>query len=92
MGKSEQEVEAQEEEETVTEEKLTESQGKKLRRLLLKIHDQRTCRVCMDNPISAVFCPCGHHIACYECAVRVPRCPLCREEIGFVQYVYCNSC
>ena len=81
----------EEEEDPAAEEKLTESQGKKLRRLLLKIHDQRTCRVCMDNPISAVFCPCGHHIACYECAVRVPRCPLCRDEIGFVQYVYCNS-
>ena len=98
VGKGEQEEvrakeekEGEEEEEPATEEKLTESQGKKLRCLLLKIHNQQTCRVCMDNPISAVFCPCGHHIACYKCAVRVPRCPLCRDEIGFVQYVYCST-
>ncbi|CAH8567474.1 unnamed protein product [Schistosoma turkestanicum] len=39
------------------------------------------CRVCMDQPISRVFFPCGHTICCSVCADRVDQCPICRKSI-----------
>ncbi|VDO98394.1 unnamed protein product [Schistosoma margrebowiei] len=39
------------------------------------------CRVCMDQPISRVFFPCGHTICCSICADRVDQCPVCRKSI-----------
>lgn len=67
---------------------LSQSQSVKLRKLLLKIQDERLCQVCMSAVLSAVFCPCGHHVACYRCAKRLCKCPICRQPIGYVQYVY----
>lgn len=68
--------------------RLNYTQSKKLRQLLLNIQDERLCQVCMNSKISAVFCPCGHHVACYRCARRLVKCPICRQPIGYVQYVY----
>lgn len=70
---------------------LNRSQGRKLRQLLMKIQDERLCHVCMDELISSVFCPCGHYVACYRCAKRLDKCPVCRQQVGFVQYVYNTS-
>ncbi|KAK4474960.1 hypothetical protein MN116_002063 [Schistosoma mekongi] len=39
------------------------------------------CRVCMDQPISRVFFPCGHTICCSVCSERVDQCPICRKSI-----------
>ena len=69
-------------------EPLSGAQGKKLRRLLLKIQDERLCTVCMDELISSVFCPCGHYVACNKCSKRLDRCPVCRQAVGYVQHVY----
>ena len=71
-----------------TETRLTHAQSEKLRKLLLNIQDERLCQVCMSAPISAVFCPCGHHVTCYGCAKRLVSCPICRQSVGYVQYVY----
>ena len=67
---------------------LSQSQSMKLRKLLLKIQDERLCQVCMTAILSAVFCPCGHHVACYRCAKRLCKCSICCQPIGYVQYVY----
>ena len=67
---------------------LTTEGSQKVKQLLCKIHDSKLCRVCMDEPASAVFCPCGHFVACYRCALACTRCPLCRREVAYVQYVY----
>ena len=69
-------------------EPLSGAQSKKLRKLLLKIQDERLCTVCMDELISCVFCPCGHYVACSKCAKRLDKCPVCRQAVGYVQYVY----
>lgn len=69
-------------------EPLNPAQGKKLQQLLLKIQDEKLCHVCMDELISSVFCPCGHYVACYRCARRLDKCPICRQPVGYVQYVY----
>ena len=67
---------------------LSEPHGKKLKQLLLKIQDEKMCNVCMDELITSVFCPCGHYVACYRCAKRLDKCPVCRQPVGHVQYVY----
>ena len=71
--------------------KLSRQGTQKLKQLLQKIRDSRVCRVCMDSPVSAVFCPCGHHMACYKCALVCKTCPLCRHGIAYVQYVYSSG-
>ena len=58
---------------------------------LMKIQDEKLCNVCMDELISSVFCPCGHYVACTKCAEKVDRCPVCRQPIGYVQFVYTKS-
>ena len=67
---------------------LSEAQGRKLRQLLINIQDERICQVCMDELICSVFCPCGHNVACYRCAKRLDKCPVCRQLVGYVQYLY----
>ena len=68
--------------------RLSHTHSKKLCQLLLNIQEERLCQVCMGSKISAVFCPCGHHVACYRCAKRLVKCPICRQPLGYVQYVY----
>ena len=67
---------------------LTKEGSVKLGKFIQKIVDSKLCRVCMDSPVSAVFCPCGHLISCYACALECTKCPVCRSPIAYVQYVY----
>ena len=45
------------------------------------------CMICMDAPRAVRFRPCGHAVACADCAamlrtgVAIARCPYCREVI-----------
>ena len=39
------------------------------------------CQVCYEKDMDAVFCFCGHVVACEECARRVEFCPVCREVV-----------
>lgn len=41
----------------------------------------RICKICMDKEFSSVFVPCGHLIACNDCAANIMQCPLCRRQI-----------
>ncbi|KAM9127415.1 E3 ubiquitin-protein ligase XIAP isoform 1-T1 [Pangshura tecta] len=49
------------------------STEEKLRRL----QEEKMCKICMDKDISVVFIPCGHLVACKECAEAVDKCPVC---------------
>ncbi|XP_064247745.1 baculoviral IAP repeat-containing protein 7 isoform X4 [Passer domesticus] len=53
------------------------STEEKLRRL----QEERMCKVCMDKDVSVVFVPCGHLVACEECALNLRLCPICRAVI-----------
>ncbi|XP_041255097.1 baculoviral IAP repeat-containing protein 7 [Onychostruthus taczanowskii] len=53
------------------------STEEKLRRL----QEERMCKVCMDKDVSVVFVPCGHLVACEECALHLRLCPICRAVI-----------
>eukprot|EP00755_Sulcionema_specki_P020745 Sspe_Gene.72676::Locus_43490_Transcript_1_1_Confidence_1.000_Length_874::g.72676::m.72676 len=39
------------------------------------------CVVCMDEMKNVAFTPCHHMCTCYVCAVRLKKCPLCRETV-----------
>jgi len=44
------------------------------------------CRICMDDDcvINTVFIPCGHRVACSQCALRLQHCPMCRTCVESV--------
>ena len=41
------------------------------------------CKICLVSTIRTCFTPCGHMVACVECARRIAhtRCPICRATI-----------
>ncbi|XP_071160648.1 baculoviral IAP repeat-containing protein 7-A-like [Mytilus edulis] len=54
------------------------------------LKDQQTCKICLDEPVSIVFLPCGHMAACINCAPALRRCPICRAFIkGTVKAIMC---
>ncbi|NXA32595.1 XIAP ligase, partial [Eudromia elegans] len=53
------------------------STEEKLRRL----QEEKLCKICMAKDISVVLIPCGHLVACKECAEAVDKCPLCCTNI-----------
>ncbi len=40
------------------------------------------CIVCCENPPTVRFEPCGHMLACFECAQRMKKCLECHVVIG----------
>ncbi|XP_071613459.1 E3 ubiquitin-protein ligase XIAP isoform X2 [Heliangelus exortis] len=60
------------------------STEEKLRRL----QEEKLCKICMAKDISIVFIPCGHLLACKECAEVLNECPLCRSDIVRRQEVF----
>jgi hypothetical protein len=43
--------------------------------------DEIDCLICMTEPKSTVFYPCGHYHACGVCAKLVTSCPMCMTRI-----------
>ena len=39
------------------------------------------CKICYNRNINAVFASCGHLVACFECATRCDKCPICRVQV-----------
>ncbi|XP_063258285.1 baculoviral IAP repeat-containing protein 7 [Prinia subflava] len=73
-GTSRQEVRSVQQKESDESQLSTEEQLRRLR-------EERTCKVCMDKEVSVVFVPCGHLVACEECALNLRLCPICRAAI-----------
>lgn len=46
------------------------------------------CRICMDRSLDTALFPCGHAVACLDCARRCERCPLCRADIDHCRTIY----
>lgn len=42
---------------------------------------QANCTVCLENPKTIAFRPCGHFCCCVSCAAKVQECPFCRALI-----------
>ncbi|XP_071160548.1 baculoviral IAP repeat-containing protein 7-like [Mytilus edulis] len=45
------------------------------------LRDQQTCKICLEEPVSILFLPCGHLASCVNCASMLRRCPICRKFI-----------
>ncbi|XP_009887582.1 PREDICTED: E3 ubiquitin-protein ligase XIAP [Charadrius vociferus] len=60
------------------------STEEKLRRL----QEEKLCKICMAKDISVVLIPCGHLVACKECAEALHECPLCRANIMKRQEIF----
>ncbi|NXU71719.1 XIAP ligase, partial [Oreotrochilus melanogaster] len=52
------------------------------------LQEEKLCKICMAKDISIVFIPCGHLLACKECAELLNECPLCRSDIVRRQEVF----
>lgn len=39
------------------------------------------CCVCLCNEKNSIFFPCGHYVACNECAKMCHQCPICRASV-----------
>jgi len=46
-----------------------------------RLHEAKTCKVCMESVVNTVFLPCGHLVSCDQCAPRLRNCPVCRTYI-----------
>ena len=46
------------------------------------------CKICMDAFIECVFLPCGHTLACRDCADKCSRCPVCKIEVDTVTGIH----
>lgn len=53
------------------------STEEKLRRL----QEEKLCKICMAKDISVALIPCGHLVACKECAEALNKCPVCCTNI-----------
>ncbi|CAL1261264.1 unnamed protein product [Larinioides sclopetarius] len=50
--------------------------------------DQCLCKICMDKEVGIVFLPCGHLLACTDCAPALKLCPMCRKTIQAIVRAY----
>jgi hypothetical protein len=54
-----------------------------------KVNSNSTeCVVCLTETRACCFLPCGHLSTCFDCAVRLKECPICRSKIEKIQKVY----
>ncbi|XP_006611820.1 E3 ubiquitin-protein ligase MYLIP isoform X1 [Apis dorsata] len=65
-----------------------EPKCKESRECLAKLLDAMLCRICMDRSFDTALFPCGHAVACLDCARRCERCPLCRADIDHCRTIY----
>ncbi|KAM6053905.1 baculoviral IAP repeat-containing protein 7 [Chlamydotis macqueenii] len=61
--------------------KESDESGMSTEEQLRRLQEERMCKVCMDRDVSVVFVPCGHLVACGECASNLQLCPICRAVI-----------
>ena len=55
----------------------------------LEIESNNKCVICLDRSLSVAIRPCGHVIACFDCAQKLPNeCPICRSVILDTLRVY----
>ncbi|NWU98035.1 XIAP ligase, partial [Upupa epops] len=55
---------------------------------LWRLQEEKLCKICMAKDIAVVLIPCGHLVACKDCAEVFNKCPLCRTDIMKRQEVF----
>lgn len=52
------------------------------------VPDSMLCKICYKEEINIAFIPCGHLIACIECAMTITHCAVCRHPFSSAMKVY----
>lgn len=52
------------------------------------IDDQRACKICYAEEMGVVFLPCGHLVACVNCAPSLKTCAVCRKPFSATVRAY----
>ena len=52
----------------------------KMNAALQEAGEDKLCTVCLEEPKSVLFEPCGHICLCKTCAQKVDLCPFCRQK------------
>ncbi|XP_029834950.2 baculoviral IAP repeat-containing protein 3-like [Ixodes scapularis] len=47
-------------------------------------NDATACKICYSNQASVIALPCGHCVTCNQCALRHPRCCICRKTVSAI--------
>ncbi|XP_050058346.1 baculoviral IAP repeat-containing protein 7-B-like isoform X2 [Aphis gossypii] len=50
--------------------------------------DSMLCKICYKEEMKVAFIPCGHVIACIQCAVTLEQCAVCRQPFTRAMRVY----
>lgn len=46
------------------------------------VDDARICKICYNGELGVVFLPCGHMVACVDCAPEMTICAVCRVHVA----------
>lgn len=49
--------------------------------------DSVLCKICFKEKLEVLFMPCGHVIACIQCAVTLDLCAVCRQPFTMTMRV-----
>lgn len=52
------------------------------------VPDCMLCKICYKEEIKVVFVPCGHAVACLQCAFTLEMCAICRYPFSKLIRVY----
>ena len=52
------------------------------------LHEEKVCKICLDNEREVVFRPCGHFVSCNKCGLSLKQCPFCRSKISTFLKIY----
>lgn len=50
--------------------------------------DSMLCKICFKEKLEVLLLPCGHIIACIQCAVTIEQCAICRLPFDLSLRVY----
>ncbi|XP_064612143.1 E3 ubiquitin-protein ligase RNF34-like [Liolophura sinensis] len=50
--------------------------------------EEELCKICMDAAIECVLLECGHMVTCTKCGRRLAECPICRQNVVRVEFVF----
>ncbi|VVC34546.1 Hypothetical protein CINCED_3A005156 [Cinara cedri] len=50
--------------------------------------DSMLCKICYKEEMKVAFIPCGHIIACIQCAMTLDHCAVCRNPYNMAMSVY----
>ena len=53
--------------------------------------DSMLCKICYKKEIEVAFIPCGHVVACIQCALTSDLCVICRHPFNKAMRVYLSK-